>query len=66
MAKTLKDVLADAGIPMDFEAGGKAPEELTDREITREPHPRVQKLKDIFMETLSSANSEFSYWYTLI
>ncbi len=64
MAKTLKSVLADAGIPMDFESGGQAPETLTDREITREPHPRVQKLKDIFMESLSSASNEFPYWYT--
>ncbi len=64
MVKTLKSVLADAGIPMDFQAGGTAPEELTDREIIRTPHPRVQKLKDIFMDTLSSAGNEFPYWYT--
>jgi len=64
MAKTLKAVLADAGTPMDFQAGGHAPEQLTDREIKREPHPRVQKLKDIFMNTLSSASNEFPYWYT--
>jgi 4-hydroxyphenylacetate decarboxylase large subunit len=64
MAKTLKSVLADAGIPMDFKSGGQAPETLTDREITRAPHPRVQKLKDIFMASLSSASNEFPYWYT--
>lgn len=64
MAKKLKEVLEDAGISMDMQAGGKAPEELTDREVKREPHPRVQKLKDIFMDTLSSANNEFTYWYT--
>jgi len=64
MAKTLKAVLDDAGIPMDFQAGGLAPEGLMDREIKREPHPRVQKLKDIFMDTLSSASNEFPYWYT--
>ena len=64
MAKKLKEVLEDAGISMSLQAGGKAPEELTDREVKREPHPRVQKLKDIFMDTLSSANNEFTYWYT--
>ena len=64
MAKKLKEVLDDAGISMDLQSGGKAPEELTDREVKREPHPRVKKLKDIFMDTLSSANNEFTYWYT--
>ncbi len=64
MAKTLKAVLADAGIPMNFQAGGQAPDQLIDREIQREPHPRVQKLKHIFMGTLSSASNEFPYWYT--
>lgn len=64
MAKTFKEVMADAGISMDFQACGKAPEEIVDREIRIEPHPRVKKLKDIFMDTLSSANNEFSYWYT--
>jgi 4-hydroxyphenylacetate decarboxylase large subunit len=64
MPKKLKEVLADAGISMDYESGGKSPAALTDREIMPNCHPRVQKLKDIFMQTLSSANSEFPYWYT--
>jgi len=64
MPKTLKDVLAEAGIPMDFESGGHSPKEMVDREVKREPHARVAKLKDIFMDTLSSANNEFPYWYT--
>jgi 4-hydroxyphenylacetate decarboxylase large subunit len=64
MAKKLKEVLKDAGISMEFEACGKAPEHIVDREIKLEPHPRVKKLKDIFMQTLSSANNEFPYWYS--
>lgn len=64
MAKKLKEVLENAGISMDLQSGGKAPEKLVDREVKREPHPRVKKLKDIFMDTLSSANNEFTYWYT--
>ena len=64
MAKKLKEVLSDAGISMDLQSGGQAPDEVTNREIIREPHPRVKKLKDIFMDTLSSANNEFTYWYT--
>jgi len=64
MAKKLKEVLDDAGISMDLQYGGESPEGLTEREIKKSPHPRVQKLKDIFMDTLSSANNEFPYWYT--
>ncbi|MCW7754862.1 4-hydroxyphenylacetate decarboxylase large subunit [Desulfobotulus sp. H1] len=64
MAKTFKEVMADAGISMGFQACGTAPEEMVDREVKQEPHERVKKLKNIFMETLSSANNEFSYWYT--
>ncbi|MBE3121272.1 MAG: 4-hydroxyphenylacetate decarboxylase large subunit [Thermoplasmata archaeon] len=64
MAKKLKEVLADAGISMDLQSGGKAPEMMVDREVKRAPHPRVKKLKDIYMDTLSSANDEFTYWYT--
>ena len=64
MSKKLKEVLADAGISMDLQSGGEAPAEMVDREVKREPHPRVKKLRDIFMDTLSSANNEFTYWYT--
>ncbi|WP_428565198.1 MAG: 4-hydroxyphenylacetate decarboxylase large subunit [Solidesulfovibrio sp. DCME] len=64
MARTFKEVLADAGISMDFEACGRAPDTIVDREIKPEPHPRVEKLKSIFMQTLSTANNEFPYWYT--
>ncbi|MCK9281645.1 MAG: 4-hydroxyphenylacetate decarboxylase large subunit [Melioribacteraceae bacterium] len=64
MSKKLKEVLANAGISMDLQSGGAAPEKMVDREVKREPHPRIKKLKDIFMDTLSSANNEFTYWYT--
>lgn len=64
MPKKLKEVLADAGISMDFESGGKAPEQLVDREVKKPCSPRTQKLKDIFMQTLSSADNEFPYWYS--
>ncbi|MBI5440592.1 MAG: MFS transporter, partial [Deltaproteobacteria bacterium] len=64
MPKKLKEVLADAGVSMENEAGGHAPKSLTDREVKKAPHPRVEKLRDVFMQTLSSANNEFPYWYT--
>jgi len=64
MAKTFKEVMAEAGISMDFQACGSAPDSIVDREIRIEPHKRVKKLKALFMQTLSSANNEFPYWYT--
>ncbi|HWQ08576.1 MAG TPA: hypothetical protein VN436_05710, partial [Holophaga sp.] len=64
MPKKLKEVLVDAGISMDFESGGRSPQQMVDREVKRKAHPRVEKLKDVFMQTLSSANNEFPYWYT--
>jgi len=64
MGKKLAEVLAESGIPMSFEAGGKASDQVMDREIEKEPCPRAKKLRDLYFQTLSSATSEFSYWYT--
>lgn len=60
----LEDVLAEKGIPMNFQFGGVAPNEMVDREIKKEPCKRVQKLKSLYFQTLSSASMEFTYWYT--
>jgi len=60
----LEEVLAEKGIPINFQYGGKSPEKMVDREIKREPCPRVKKLKDLYFQTLSSASVEFPYWYT--
>ncbi|MBN2433142.1 MAG: 4-hydroxyphenylacetate decarboxylase large subunit [Acidobacteria bacterium] len=64
MAKKFKEILAETGQELEYQYGGSAPVELVDREIKWQPHPRVQKLKDIYMDSLSSANNEFPYWYT--
>jgi 4-hydroxyphenylacetate decarboxylase large subunit len=64
MAKKLRDVLAEAGLPLEFESGGRPPDGVIDREVRREPHPRVRRLKEIYMGALSSADNEFPYWYT--
>jgi len=64
MAKTFKDTLKDAGISMDLESGGHAPDYLVEREIKKEPHERIKYLKEIYMDALSSINNEFPYWYT--
>lgn len=64
MAKTFKEVLADAGVSMDFVACGTPPDEVVDREIKREPHPSAKALRDLFYDALSCAESEFPYWYS--
>ncbi len=64
MPKKLADVLEQSGSPINFQAGGKAPEETVDREIREEPCPRAKKLRDLYFQTLSSATNEFPYWYT--
>lgn len=60
----LADILAAKGLPINFQAGGKAPEEMVDREVKKEPTLRAKRLRDIYYDTLSSANTEFPYWYT--
>lgn len=64
MVKKLADILEEKGINVSFQYGGKAPDEIVDREIKKEPHPRVKKLKDQYLNTLSSASMEFPYWYS--
>jgi 4-hydroxyphenylacetate decarboxylase large subunit len=64
MAKKLADVLEQSGISINFQAGGKAPDRVTEREVDREPGPRAKKLRDLYFQTLSSATNEFPYWYT--
>ncbi|MBU3129781.1 4-hydroxyphenylacetate decarboxylase large subunit [Clostridium tagluense] len=60
----LADILAEKGIPINNQFGGKAPEGLMGREIKMEPSPRSKRLRDIYYDTLSSANTEFPYWYS--
>ncbi len=57
-------MLAETGQELEFQSGGKAPDELVDREIKWEPHPRIARLKEIYMDSLSSTNNEFPYWYS--
>lgn len=37
---------------------------FTDREIKKAPTPRTKKLLELYYATLSSIDTEFSYWYT--
>ena len=40
MAKTLMEILKEKGIPINSHYGGELPEELTEREINKEPFSR--------------------------
>ena len=65
MARELTELLVEeSGIPIDTQAGGKAPDTVVDREVNKEPCPRAKKLRDLYFQTLSSATNEFPYWYT--
>ncbi len=59
----LTDVLEKRGLSLSFQSGGQAPEEITDREIKRDPEPRAKYLRDIYFDTLSSLDTQMSYWY---
>lgn len=64
MGKKLVDILDETGVPLSYEACGKAPEETVDREIRKNPSLRAKRLRDLYLQTLSSATNEFPYWYT--
>jgi len=66
MAKTatLAEILQQKGISLEQRYGGEPPADMVDREVQKEPTPRAKKLRDLYYQTLSSANMEFPYWYT--
>lgn len=57
-----KDKTGDFGIF--YRYGEKASPEISSREIERRPCPRVEKIRNLYLETKSSATMEFPYWYT--
>jgi len=63
MSKTLSEVLQEAGIPLQFQSG-RTYSEIADREVKRTPSERARRLREIYLQTLSSANNEFPYWYS--
>lgn len=64
MAKKFQEIMAESGQSLEYQYGGSAPSDMVDREVKWAPHPRIQKLKDIYMDALSSTDNEFPYWYT--
>jgi len=63
MSKKLVEILEEAGIPLEFQHSGSNGE-MTQREVKYSPCDRASKLRDLYFNTLSSANNEFSYWYS--
>lgn len=61
---TLAEILKEKGISLEQRYGGEPPADMVDREVKKEPTPRAKKLRDLYYQTLSSANMEFPYWYT--
>jgi 4-hydroxyphenylacetate decarboxylase large subunit len=42
----------------------KNKQNICDREVKKQPCPRVKKLRDLYFKTLSTADNEFPYWYS--
>lgn len=63
-SEKLSEILAEKGLPINFQYGGTAPKEEIEREVKKEPSPRAKRLRDIYYNTLSTANTEFPYWYS--
>ena len=61
--KLLAEILSEKGIPIEYHFG-KEHEGVTDREVKPDPSPSARKLKDLYLNSLSSTNVEFPYWYT--
>lgn len=63
-AQKLEEILKERGVGIHFQYGGEVPKEVVEREIKLELTPRAAKLRDLYYRTLSSASTEFPYWYT--
>jgi 4-hydroxyphenylacetate decarboxylase large subunit len=63
MGKKLSQVLKEAGILLESR-GEKFEGKPADREVKKEPGPRAKKLRDLYYQTLSSADNEFPSWYS--
>lgn len=59
----LADILKEKGIPIENHYGPEF-EDVTGREVLNDPTERAGKLMSIYLNSLSSVNVEFPYWYT--
>ncbi len=61
--KRLADILKEKGIPIENHYGPEY-EGVTNREVLNSPTERAEKLMSIYLNSFSSVNVEFPYWYT--
>lgn len=59
--RRIADILSANGIAVDAEQSNRI---YTERETFSDPTPRAKKLRGIYYDTLSTADTEFPYWYT--
>jgi 4-hydroxyphenylacetate decarboxylase large subunit len=66
ISKPLLEILEERGIPLNAarKQDVKNINKFVDREVKKQPTPRTQGLLSLYYETLSSIDTEFSYWYT--
>lgn len=65
VSQTLAEILAERGVSLNVVGNETtARHNFVDREIKRQPGLRVKRLLDLYYDTLSSVDTEFSYWYT--
>ena len=59
----IADILSSKGISYSKEVNNTS-EFKINKEIKKKPSPRAERLRNIFYNTLSTADTEFPYWYT--
>lgn len=61
----LTEILKERGLPLHLvPSAGKGGSDFAEREVKKAPTERTQKLLDLYYDTLSSVDTEFTYWYT--
>ncbi|WP_027938505.1 4-hydroxyphenylacetate decarboxylase large subunit [Anaeroarcus burkinensis] len=61
----LTEILRERGLPLHLvPPSGKGDLDFAEREVKKAPTERTQKLLDLYYDTLSSVDTEFTYWYT--
>jgi 4-hydroxyphenylacetate decarboxylase large subunit len=64
IGKSPVEVLAERGAALRLVGDAKTAGQFVEREVRKEPTPRAKRLLDLYYLTLSSIDTEFSYWYT--
>ena len=64
VSKELQEILAERNSALRLVGEEAETAKFAEREIQKEPTPRAKKLLELYYATLSSIDTEFSYWYT--